>query len=77
MLDPSRNSIVANTIAIVQTLRSWKKAGLIQSNEHLLQLPESHKKSLKEWKQLLGGQEGEEELQVSGANEKKRWTALG
>jgi hypothetical protein len=35
------------------------------------QLPESHEKSIKEWKQLIGGQEGEEDSQVSGANAKK------
>ena len=62
MLDPSRNRIEANTIGIVQTLRSWQRAGLIRSNEHLLQLPEPYKKSLKEWKQLSSGQEVEEKL---------------
>ncbi|ODQ76017.1 hypothetical protein LIPSTDRAFT_68737, partial [Lipomyces starkeyi NRRL Y-11557] len=30
LLDPSRNRIEANTIGIVQTLRSWQNAGIIQ-----------------------------------------------
>jgi hypothetical protein len=67
MLDSSRNRLEANTIGIVQTLRSWQKAGLVQTKDHFLQLPESYERSLKEWKKLTGGQEGEKE--VSGANE--------
>ncbi|ODQ69365.1 hypothetical protein LIPSTDRAFT_7016 [Lipomyces starkeyi NRRL Y-11557] len=47
--------------------------GMLDSSRNRLEantigiLPESYERSLKEWKKLTGGQEGEKE--VSGANE--------